>query len=96
MGSRPDEIRVLRLEPVAARPALIEAGRLLRHDALKTQFAGLGDHDRALGDQRFAEQDSAGASDEPLERLPTLFDRASPKVRSTRERAALSARMTLV
>jgi hypothetical protein len=32
--------------------------------------------DSALGDERFAEQDSAGASDEPLDCLPTLFDRA--------------------
>jgi hypothetical protein len=47
-----------------------------RHDAFEAQFARLGEHDPALGDERFAEQDSAGASDEPLDCLPTLFDRA--------------------
>jgi hypothetical protein len=47
-----------------------------RHDAFEAQFARLGEHDSALGDERFAEPDSAGASDEPLDCLPTLFDRA--------------------
>jgi hypothetical protein len=34
---------------------------LLRHDALEAQFAGLGEHDRALGGERFAEQDALDA-----------------------------------
>jgi hypothetical protein len=63
----------------SARPGssrfFIDAARPLRHDAFEAQFARLGEHDSALGDERFAEQDSAGASDEPLECLPTLFDR---------------------
>jgi hypothetical protein len=54
-------------------PLFIDAARPLRHDAFEAQFARLGEHDPALGDERFAEQ--AGASDEPLECLSTLFDR---------------------
>jgi hypothetical protein len=42
---------------------------LLRHDALEAQFAGLGEHDRALGDERFAEQDALGARNPRCERL---------------------------
>jgi hypothetical protein len=49
MGSPPDEIRVLGLEPIAASPALIEAAPALRHDPLKAKFAGLGEHERAFG-----------------------------------------------
>ena len=48
----------------------------LRHNALKAEFAGLGERDCALGGERFAEQNSADTANEPLERLPTLFDRA--------------------
>ena len=51
--SRPDEIRVLGLQPVPARPALIEAALSFRHDALKAELAGLGEHNRALGGVRF-------------------------------------------
>src|SRR6516165_5872336 len=46
-GSRPDEIRVLGLQPVAAFPAVIEAARPLRHDAFEAEFARLGEHERA-------------------------------------------------
>ena len=51
-ASRPDEIRVLGLQPVPARPALIEAARPLRHDAFEAELARLGEHDRALGGER--------------------------------------------
>jgi len=47
--SHTDEIRVLRLQPIAAAPALIEAARPLRHDAFKAQLARLGERDRAAG-----------------------------------------------
>jgi hypothetical protein len=40
--SHTDEIRVLRLQPIAAAPALIEAARPLRHDAFKARLARLG------------------------------------------------------
>ena len=39
MGSRPDEIRVDRLQPVPARPALVETPRSFRHDAFEAQLA---------------------------------------------------------
>ena len=69
MVSRPSEIWVHGLQPVAAFPAPIAAAALLRHDALEAQFAGLGEHDRALGDERFAEQDALGARNPRCERL---------------------------
>ena len=36
----------------------IEAALPLRHDAFEAQLTSFGEHDRALGDERFAEQDS--------------------------------------
>jgi hypothetical protein len=52
-SSRPDEIRVLRLQPIAAWAALIEAARPLRHDPFEAEVAGVGEHDGALGRERF-------------------------------------------
>ena len=43
-------------------------------------IAGFGEHDLALGGDRFAEQDPAGAADEPPERLLPLFERAQPLI----------------
>ena len=77
MRLRPDKIRVLRLQPVAAFPAPIEAALSLRHDALKAELAGLGEHDRAFGGERLAEQDAFDAGDEQQER-------ASPPLERTR------------
>jgi hypothetical protein len=45
--SRPDEIGVLGLQPVAAFAALVEGARPLRHHDLKAKLAGLGEHDHA-------------------------------------------------
>jgi len=53
--SRPDEIRVDHLQPVPTLPARIETSRPLRHNAFKTQLAGLGEHDRALCGERLVE-----------------------------------------
>ena len=69
MKSRPDEIRVLGLQPIAAPPAPIEAALAFRHDAFEAEFAGFGEHDRALGGERFAEQNDADVGNEPLEHL---------------------------
>jgi hypothetical protein len=52
----------------------MEAAPPLRHDALKAKLARLGEHGRALGGERFAEQDSVDAADEPQERAAPLFD----------------------
>jgi hypothetical protein len=40
--SRPDEIRVLSFQPVAAFTALVEAARPLRHDPFKAELTRLG------------------------------------------------------
>jgi hypothetical protein len=57
----------------------------LRHDASEVELARFGKYDRALGGQRFAEQDSADADDEPEQRASPLFDwrrrRSSPSRR---------------
>jgi hypothetical protein len=47
----------------------------LRHDALKAELAGLGEHDRAFGGERLAEQDAFDAGDEP----PGLFQSSPTK-----------------
>jgi hypothetical protein len=67
---------VLGLQPVATSPALVEAALSLRHDAFEAELAGFGEHDCAVGGERVAKQDPADAGDEPLDCLPTLFDRA--------------------
>lgn len=41
-----DEVRALHLQPVAA-PAPVQAVVAFRHDALESEFTGLGEHDRA-------------------------------------------------
>jgi hypothetical protein len=54
MASRPHlalESRVLRLQPLAARPAPIAAAGALRHDPLKAHLASPGEHERSLGHQ---------------------------------------------
>ena len=40
-GSRPDEIRIHGLEPIAARAALIETALSLRHNAFEPKLTGL-------------------------------------------------------
>jgi hypothetical protein len=57
----------------------VEVGRPLRHDAFEAELARLGEHDRAVGGERFAEQDAADAGDEPLERL-------APRLKGTQAR----------
>ena len=88
--SRPDEIRVLGFQPIAAPPAAIEAALALRHDAFQVELARLGEHDRALGGERFAEQNPINAGDEPPERSRRassgLRRRSSPS-RRTRSKA---------
>jgi hypothetical protein len=51
-SSRPNEIRVLGLQPVTASAAAIEAALSLRHDAFEAELAGFGEHDCALGGDR--------------------------------------------
>jgi hypothetical protein len=51
----PNEVWVLRFEPVAASPAPIEAALPLRHDPFEAQLASFGEHDRALIRERLAE-----------------------------------------
>jgi hypothetical protein len=63
MRSRPDEIRFLGLQPAAASSDPIEAARALRHDALMAKLADAQGNNRALGGERFAEQNSADALD---------------------------------
>ena len=43
----------------------IEAARPFRHDAFEAQLARIGEHHRAIGRERFAEQDSIDVGDEP-------------------------------
>ena len=78
--SLPQKVRVLRLQPAAARPAPIEAAGALRHDPLKAQLAGVGEHDRALGLDRLAEQDAVDAGDQPREPVAPLLERALAEV----------------
>ena len=73
--SRPDEIRVLGLQPIAASAAAIEATLSLRHDAFEAKLAGFGEHDRALGGERFAEQNPIDAGDQLLERFASRLER---------------------
>ena len=80
MGSRPHERRVLRLQPAAARPAPIEAAGALRHDPFEAQLAGVGEHDRALGLDRLAEQEAVDAGEQPRERVPPLLERALAQI----------------
>jgi hypothetical protein len=80
--SRPDEIRILRLQPTAAPPALVEAAGSLRHDPLQAKLAGFGVYYRAIFDERFAEQDcvAASLSDETHERFPPPLQPALPQI----------------
>jgi hypothetical protein len=71
---------VLRLQPVAAFPAPIEAALSLRHDALKAELAGLGEHDRAFGGERLAEQDAFDAGDEQQERASPPLERTQAHI----------------
>ena len=80
MRLRPDKIRVLPLQPVAAFPAPIEAALSLRHDALKAELAGLGEHDRAFGGERLAEQDAFDAGDEQQERASPPLERTQAHI----------------
>ena len=59
------EVRVQDLQPVAARPAPIAAAGPLRHDPLEAEPASVGEHDRALSRQGFAEHDAVDAVNEP-------------------------------
>jgi hypothetical protein len=73
-SSRPDELRVLALEPRPASSAVIAAARPLRHDALKVELACLPEHDRALGCEPLAEHASFDAGHKPHERLAPRLD----------------------
>jgi hypothetical protein len=53
-----------------------QAALAFRHDALKVELARFGEHDRALGGQRFAEHDAIDAPNEPQR----LDDRAQRPV----------------
>lgn len=74
------KFRVLGLEPIAAFPALVKAAQSLRHDALKAEFTGFGEHNLALGGERFIDQDSADAADEPHQRLAPRLDRTQTQI----------------
>jgi hypothetical protein len=86
MESHPDEIRVLGLQPITASAVPIEAALPLRHYAFEAQLARLGEHHRALGGERFAEQNSAGAAGEPLKSLAPLLDRPLAQIIPIRRR----------
>ena len=76
------EIRVDRPQPVATSPALIEAARPLRNDALEAELARLVEHHRALGGERFGEHDAVAAplSDQAQERFSPLLKRPLAQV----------------
>ena len=78
--SSPRKGRALRLQPLPAVSAPISAAGALRDDPLQTQLAGLGEHDRALGRQGFAEQDAVDAEDEPRQRVAPLLERPEAQI----------------
>jgi hypothetical protein len=80
LRSRPDEIRVLGLEPIAAWSALVEAALSLRDDAFEAELAGLLKYHRTLGGQSFAEQDPVDAVDELHQRLSSRFERTQAQI----------------
>jgi hypothetical protein len=57
------------------------AGRAMQPDAFEAEFGGFGEHDRALGDERFAEQDTLDAGDELLEPFRCCSMRSSARER---------------
>ena len=61
--SRPGEIRVLGLEPVAAPSALMEAAFPFRHNAFEAKLARLGEHTLAPGGERILNKSSGDACD---------------------------------
>jgi hypothetical protein len=65
----------LAFQPVPASRAATEAALSLRHDAFEAELAGFGEHHCALGGERFAEQNSINAGDEPLERFAPHLER---------------------
>jgi hypothetical protein len=58
----------------AAICALLEAARPLRHNAFEAKLARLGEHDRALGGECFAQQDAVGDRDKTYERPPPRIE----------------------
>ena len=85
-GSRPDEIRVLRLQQVAALPAPIKAARPFRHDAFEAKIARLGKHNRAA-DDRPRHHDRALRRG--VTQLNLAVDAPAARSRSTSRHAAL-------
>src|SRR5271166_853351 len=59
----PLESRVLDLQPVPAAPARIGAAEALRDNPLQAHLARLGEYERALGFDGFAEHDAVLAGD---------------------------------
>src|SRR5208337_1543238 len=62
------------------RDNAIPTAGALRHDPLHAQLAGLGEHDRALGLDGLAEQDTVGPVDKPQERPAPLLERMLTKI----------------